>query len=127
MSTPKISFKVPSAEPAGPSEDAEIAGGDVSSHDLSSAPGKEREREPVFGGDIANISNNPNDSESMDVDGANGGMYSCQGRGWAWMRMRLVVACMLYPSEQNPTNNNQCNVCGSENAYHTLKNNPSLA
>jgi len=81
MSTPKISFKVPSAQDAaaasGPAEDAEIAGGDVAAHDLSSAPGKEREREPVYGGDIANISTNLNDNESMDVDAANGGAYPC--------------------------------------------------
>lgn len=53
MSTPKLSFKIP-----GPGDTE----GDVTTHDVGSAPGKEREREPMYGGDIANI------SESMDVD-----------------------------------------------------------
>lgn len=53
MSTPKLSFKIPGA---GETE------GDVTTHDVATAPGKEREREPVYGGDIANI------SETMDLD-----------------------------------------------------------
>lgn len=53
MSTPKLSFKIPGA---GETE------GDVTTHDVATAPGKEREREPMYGGDIANI------SESMDLD-----------------------------------------------------------
>lgn len=57
MSTPKLSFKVP---------EAGEAEGDVTTHDVASAPGKEREREPLYGGDIANI------SESMDVDQGGG-------------------------------------------------------
>lgn len=65
MSTPKISFKVPKE---GPTEDD--LSGDVTAHDITSAPGKEREREPLFGGDTANISN---PSDAMDVDNANGG------------------------------------------------------
>lgn len=58
MSTPKVSIKLPAA---GEAE------GDVTTHDVASAPGKDREREPYYGGDIANI------SESMDVDGADQG------------------------------------------------------
>lgn len=69
MSTPKISFKVPKDGAEG-SADPETQG-DVTAHDLSSAPGKEREREPVFGGDIANISNEG--QQAMDVDDTNGG------------------------------------------------------
>lgn len=53
MSTPKLSFKVPGY---GETE------GDVATYDAASAPGKEREREPMYGGDITNI------SESMDLD-----------------------------------------------------------
>ncbi|CAK9782513.1 chromatin remodeling-related protein [Cutaneotrichosporon oleaginosum] len=64
MSTPKISFKVPQ-------DDSNALSGDVTAHDIASAPGKEREREPLFGGDTANISN----SDAMDVD-ANGGESS---------------------------------------------------
>ncbi|BEJ17880.1 hypothetical protein CspHIS471_0701480 [Cutaneotrichosporon sp. HIS471] len=45
--------------------------GDVTAHDLATAPGKEREREPFFGGDTANISN----SDAMDID-TNGGESS---------------------------------------------------
>lgn len=60
MSTPKLSFKIP------PQAEAE---GDVTTHDAASAPGKEREREPMYGGDIANI------SESMDVDGDQAGQW----------------------------------------------------
>lgn len=60
MSTPKLSFKIPGA---GETE------GDVTTHDVSTAPGKEREREPMYGGDIANI------SESMDVDGDQAGEW----------------------------------------------------
>jgi hypothetical protein len=97
MSTPKISFKVPQDTPA--DDDLE---GDVAAHDLTSAPGKEREREPLFGGDIANISQDG--ADGMDVDGANGGAYK-QPRtavhawrnprgGWMpsiWMRYPPVV------------------------------------
>lgn len=46
-STPKISFRVPTAEPE--------ASGDVTTHDISTAPGKEREREPLYGGELANM------------------------------------------------------------------------
>jgi SWI/SNF related-matrix-associated actin-dependent regulator of chromatin subfamily C len=48
MSTPKITFRVSTAEP-------EVATGDVVTHDVSIAPGKEREREPMYGGDLANL------------------------------------------------------------------------
>lgn len=91
MSTPKISFKVPSAQDGSAAEDAEVAGGDVTAHELSSAPGKEREREPVFGGDIANISTNPDDSDRMDVDGANGGKYPVLWPGCAWMHTEMPI------------------------------------
>jgi SWI/SNF related-matrix-associated actin-dependent regulator of chromatin subfamily C len=57
MSTPRISFKVPGHN--------EVEG-DVTVHETSAAPGKEREREPLYGGEIANI------SESMDVDNDGG-------------------------------------------------------
>lgn len=67
MSTPKISFKVPQESATA---DTELEG-DVTAHDLSNAPGKEREREPVFGGEIANISTEG--QGAMDVDEANGG------------------------------------------------------
>lgn len=59
MSTPKISFRVPSGEP-------EISG-DVVAHEISSAPGKEREREPIYGGQLANM------TEGMVVDTPAGG------------------------------------------------------
>lgn len=85
MSTPKISFKVPKEGTEG-SADPETQG-DVTAHDLSSAPGKEREREPVFGGDIANISNEG--QQAMDVDDHNGGT-SCAA---AWMQ-RWRCVCM---------------------------------
>ena len=63
MSTPKISFRVPT-----PHEGAEEeAMGDVVTHDLAMAPGKDREREPLYGGDLANI------SEGMAVDVPAGG------------------------------------------------------
>jgi SWI/SNF related-matrix-associated actin-dependent regulator of chromatin subfamily C len=44
----------------------ENATGDVVTHDVATAPGKERERDPLYSGDIANI------SQGMDVD-TNGG------------------------------------------------------
>ena len=56
MSTPRLAQK--------PNGEAE---GDVITQDVSSAPGKEREREPIYGGELANI------SESMDLDNADGG------------------------------------------------------
>ena len=59
MSTPKISFTVPQA-------DSEPSG-DVTAHDIATAPGKEREREPVYGGQLANI------TEDMAVDPPAGG------------------------------------------------------
>lgn len=90
MSTPKISFKVPKEATEG-SADADVQG-DVTAHDLSSAPGKEREREPVFGGDIANISNEG--QQAMDVDETNGGASSlrllCDGCSGAQPRL---LAC----------------------------------
>jgi hypothetical protein len=52
MSTPRLAQKQINGE----------AEGDVITQDVSTAPGKEREREPFYGGEIANI------SESMDVD-----------------------------------------------------------
>ncbi|RSH88701.1 hypothetical protein EHS25_002928 [Saitozyma podzolica] len=58
MSTPKISFRVPTPGGDAPSE----ATGNVTAQDVASAPGKEREREPLYGGDVANI------SEPMVVD-----------------------------------------------------------
>jgi len=57
MSTPRSAQKQLNGE----------AEGDVITQDVSTAPGKEREREPLYGGEIANI------SESMDVDNADGG------------------------------------------------------
>ncbi|KAK4684991.1 SWI/SNF-related matrix-associated actin-dependent regulator of chromatin subfamily C, partial [Tremellales sp. Uapishka_1] len=68
MSTPKISFKVPSPNP--PME----ATGGVTTHDTAAAPGKDREREMLFGGEIANIGGgmdvddvlNPGDGESSN-------------------------------------------------------------
>lgn len=54
MSTPKISFKVPGT-------DGEGVSGDVAVHDIVSAPGKERERDPIYGGELGNIN-------GMDVD-----------------------------------------------------------
>jgi SWI/SNF related-matrix-associated actin-dependent regulator of chromatin subfamily C len=57
MSTPRSAQKQLNGE----------AEGDVITQDVSTAPGKEREREPLYGGDIANI------SESMDLDNADGG------------------------------------------------------
>ncbi|WWC63236.1 uncharacterized protein I303_105836 [Kwoniella dejecticola CBS 10117] len=61
MSTPKISIKV--STPGGPSvaspaepTTADATGGDVVTHDIATAPGKEREREPIYSGEIGNIS-----------------------------------------------------------------------
>ncbi|OCF37882.1 hypothetical protein I316_00106 [Kwoniella heveanensis BCC8398] len=82
MSTPKISIRLstpgitpsvdqadsaaPAAEiPEPASSDAavvdadEATGGDVVTHDVASAPGKEREREPIYSGEIGNISGVP--------------------------------------------------------------------
>jgi SWI/SNF related-matrix-associated actin-dependent regulator of chromatin subfamily C len=58
MSTPRLAQKQMNGE----------AEGDVITQDVSTAPGKEREREPIYGGELANI------SESMDLDNADGGM-----------------------------------------------------
>jgi hypothetical protein len=63
MSTPKISFRVPTPGGDVPTE----ATGNVTAQDVASAPGKEREREPLYGGDVANI------SEPMVVDAPVGG------------------------------------------------------
>ncbi|WVW85712.1 hypothetical protein I302_107750 [Kwoniella bestiolae CBS 10118] len=59
MSTPKISIKV--STPGGPSTPSAEpiqteATGDVTTHDVATAPGKEREREPIYSGEIGNIS-----------------------------------------------------------------------
>jgi SWI/SNF related-matrix-associated actin-dependent regulator of chromatin subfamily C len=58
MSTPRLAQKQMNGE----------AEGDVITQDVSTAPGKEREREPIYGGELANI------SESMDLENADGGM-----------------------------------------------------
>ncbi|WWD19028.1 hypothetical protein CI109_103486 [Kwoniella shandongensis] len=60
MSTPKISFRVPT--PGG--ENIEASGEGVVTQDVSTAPGKEREREPIYGGEMGNI--------SASVDASNG-------------------------------------------------------
>ncbi len=70
MSTPKISFKVPQDDSQG-----DGLSGDVTAHDIAGAPGKEREREPLFGGDTANISN----PDAMDIDTNGGG-------GFVWVK-----------------------------------------
>jgi len=59
MSTPKVNLRVGSTEPE--------TSGDVIVQDIATAPGKEREREPLYGGQIANI------SEGMEVDAPAGG------------------------------------------------------
>ncbi|WRT68318.1 uncharacterized protein IL334_005294 [Kwoniella shivajii] len=61
MSTPKISIRVstpggPSESTATPVENTTEATGDVTTHDVATAPGKEREREPIYSGEIGNIS-----------------------------------------------------------------------
>ncbi|EIW67278.1 hypothetical protein TREMEDRAFT_69766 [Tremella mesenterica DSM 1558] len=50
MSTPKLSLRVSTPGKA------DEATGDVMTHDVSSAPGKDREKEPLYGGELANIS-----------------------------------------------------------------------
>lgn len=75
MSTPKISFKVPQEGDA--SASTEGVQGDVAVHDLSTAPGKDREREPLFGGEVANISQ---EGQAMDVDAPAGGERKLVGR-----------------------------------------------
>lgn len=66
MSTPKISFRVPNAE----SEEGGGATGDVITHDVSSAPGKEREREPLYGGELANMGPGDEGMEGVMGNGA---------------------------------------------------------
>ena len=68
MSTPKISFKVPGA-----AESEGVATGDgVVTHELANAPGKEREKEPLYGGDITNV------SEGMNLDLPAGRLHTCR-------------------------------------------------
>lgn len=62
MSTPKVNLRASSTEPE--------TSGDVTVQDVATAPGKEREREPLYGGQIANI------SEGMEVDAPAGGASS---------------------------------------------------
>ncbi|WVR07453.1 hypothetical protein IAU60_004494 [Kwoniella sp. DSM 27419] len=66
MSTPKISIRV--STPAGAANDnapspvpttADATGSDVATLDAATAPGKEREREPIYSGEIGNISGVP--------------------------------------------------------------------
>lgn len=71
MSTPKISFRVSTAEPEGPS-------GDVITQDASTAPGKEREREPLYGGELANMG-----PEEEARQGENGIGAGAEGEGEA--------------------------------------------
>jgi SWI/SNF related-matrix-associated actin-dependent regulator of chromatin subfamily C len=63
MSTPKISFKMSGT-------DGEGVSGDVAVHDIVSAPGKERERDPIYGGELGNIN-------AMEVDSPAGGPFCC--------------------------------------------------
>lgn len=56
------------------SANAEGVQGDVTVQDISTAPGKDREREPLYGGDIANISQEgQGDERAMDIDAPAGG------------------------------------------------------
>jgi hypothetical protein len=41
--------------------DIQVPRADVTEYDQATAPGKERERDPIIGGDIANISNGVTD------------------------------------------------------------------
>jgi hypothetical protein len=72
MSTPRLAQKT--------NGEAE---GDVITQDVSSAPGKEREREPIYGGELANI------SESMDLDNADGGKLVVS-RDWSEANYRSI-------------------------------------
>ncbi|OWZ54037.1 hypothetical protein C368_03792 [Cryptococcus neoformans 125.91] len=59
MSTPKISLRISTPADADSQQEqqqAEATGQGVQTHDVASAPGKEKEREPHYGGEIANIS-----------------------------------------------------------------------
>lgn len=62
MATPQLSVSGPDGG------DGTATGGHVVEYDIGTAPGKDREREPLYGGDIANI------SQGMDVDGLRAGM-----------------------------------------------------
>ena len=57
MSTPKISFRVPGGAAAAAAAEAsdEATGSGVVSQDIATAPGKDRERDPVYGGNLANL------------------------------------------------------------------------
>ena len=65
MSTPRISFRVPT-----PGEDPTVAtGSGVITQDIATAPGKDRERDPVYGGELSNLG--PGDEPmAVDVPGA---------------------------------------------------------
>ncbi|KIR51618.1 hypothetical protein I315_05841 [Cryptococcus gattii Ru294] len=59
MSTPKISLRISTpadADSQQQEQQVEATGQGVQTHDVASAPGKEKEREPHYGGEIANIS-----------------------------------------------------------------------
>lgn len=81
MSTPKISLRISTPADADSQQEqqqAEATGQGVQTHDVASAPGKEKEREPHYGGEIANI--------SVPVD--NGGKFGSVHCDWeldGWM------------------------------------------
>ncbi|KAI9637480.1 putative chromatin remodeling-related protein [Dioszegia hungarica] len=74
MSTPKISFRVPTSEPEQPS-------GDVTTHDVTTAPGKEREREPMYGGELGNMGPGEGSGEGQGQNGNGTGEGSGSGTG----------------------------------------------
>ena len=59
MSTPKITFHLP--------QPGDATGDGVITQDVSSAPGKEREREPIYGGELSNM------GDGMAVDAPSAG------------------------------------------------------
>jgi hypothetical protein len=62
-------------------------------HDLTNAPGKEREREPVLGGDIANITS---EGAAMEVDGEEQANGKANGELTRTVKGLVVPCCAVY-------------------------------
>ncbi|ORX38569.1 hypothetical protein BD324DRAFT_621425 [Kockovaella imperatae] len=68
MSTPRISFRVPTPSSSADANEDVASGSGVITQDIATAPGKDRERDPVYGGELTNLG--PGEEGSMAVDGS---------------------------------------------------------
>lgn len=74
-------------------DDVQTPQASVMEHDQATAPGKERERDPVPGGDLINISNGVVNSEQRESSRAY--FFACNSLILSFVRMCLTACLSL--------------------------------